>query len=123
MLHCGTGMSFAPPPAFVLWFTGLSGSGKSTISEWIVDVLRAQNLRVEHLDGDAVRAAFPSTGFSREDRDAHIKRIGFLAGRLEHHGVIVVASFVSPYEEARMAARRLCRNFFEVHVATPLAVC
>ena len=107
----------------VVWFTGLSGSGKSTISEAVVATLRDEGLRVEHLDGDAVRAIFPGTGFTRPERDAHVRRVGFLAGRLESHGVIVVASLVSPYQESRDAVRAMCRSFVEVHVDTPLAVC
>lgn len=107
----------------VVWFTGLSGSGKSTISEAVVALLRAEGLRVEHLDGDAVRTIFPNTGFTRAERDAHIRRVGFLAARLEWHGVFVIASLVSPYQESRDAVRAMCRSFVEVHVDTPLAVC
>ncbi|MEO7360912.1 MAG: adenylyl-sulfate kinase [Gemmatimonadaceae bacterium] len=107
----------------VIWLTGLSGSGKSTISDQLTTRLQALGLRVEPLDGDKVREIFPSTGFSRADRDAHIRRIGFVASRLEHHGVFVVASFVSPYAESREFVRTLCKNFFEVFVDTPLAVC
>lgn len=107
----------------VIWLTGLSGSGKSTISDYLVGQLEAKGLRVEPLDGDKVREIFPATGFSRADRDAHIKRIGFVASRLEHHGVFVVASFVSPYAESRDFVRSLCKRFIEVHVDTPLDVC
>jgi adenylylsulfate kinase len=110
------------PPA-VLWFTGLSGSGKSTISRQVADQLRAEGHRVEQLDGDAIRDIFPNTGFSRPERDAHIKRVGYLASKLEQNGVFVVASFVSPYEESRQFVRKLCRNFIEVHVDTPLEIC
>ena len=107
----------------VLWFTGLSGSGKSTISECVYQRLVERGLRVEHLDGDRIRAVFPSTGFTKAERDEHIKRVGYLASRLESHGVFVVASFVSPYAEARDFVRRLCQNFIEIHVATPLDEC
>ena len=107
----------------VIWFTGLSGSGKSTISHQVTDALRAGGLKVEHLDGDSVRAIFPNTGFTRPERDAHIRRVGFLASRLESHGIFVVASFVSPYKESRDAVRAMCRSFIEVHVATPLEEC
>ena len=107
----------------MVWLTGLSGSGKSTIARWVAAQLRARGGRVEELDGDAVRGVFPNTGFSKAERDAHIRRVGFLASRLEHHGVIVLASFVSPYRESREFVRRLCRNFIEVYVATPLAEC
>ena len=107
----------------VVWFTGLSGSGKSTISERVVKDLRASGLKIEYLDGDAVRSVFPATGFTREERDQHVKRIGFLASRMEAQGVTVIASFVSPYRESRDAVRAMCRSFIEVHVATPLEEC
>ena len=107
----------------VLWFTGLSGSGKSTVSKWVAASLRARGLRVEELDGDSIRDIFPNTGFSREERDTHIRRVGYLASRLEQNGVFVVASFVSPYRDSRAFVRNLCRNFVEVHVATPLDEC
>lgn len=111
------------PPAAVVWLTGLPGAGKSTIAERLVARLRAEGRAVEHLDGDAVRALFPSTGFSREERDAHVRRVGFLASRLSHHGVTVVVSLVSPYADSRAFARSLSRHFLEVHVATPLDEC
>ena len=107
----------------VLWFTGLSGSGKSTIAEQLLRELESKGEKVEHLDGDAVRAVFPMTGFTRPDRDAHVKRMGFMASRVEAHGVTVVASFVSPYRESRDAVRAMCSNFVEIFVDTPLAVC
>lgn len=107
----------------VIWFTGLSGSGKSTIARRVVEALEAEGRRVEYLDGDAIREVFPGTGFSREERDAHIRRVGFLASRLERHGVTVVASLVSPYRASRDFVRGICRRFVEVYVATPLAEC
>jgi adenylylsulfate kinase len=107
----------------VLWFTGLSGSGKSTIADRVVAELTRQGARLEYLDGDLIREIFPSTGFTRPERDAHIKRVGFLASRLEAHGVIVVASLVSPYESSRQFVRNLCRNFNEIYVATPFEEC
>lgn len=107
----------------VVWLTGLSGAGKSTVGAWLGDALRARGLRVECLDGDAVRAIFPQTGFTRIERDEHLRRIGYLASILEQHGVFVVASFVSPYEDSRQFVRGLCRTFIEVHVSTPLAEC
>jgi adenylylsulfate kinase len=108
---------------FTLWFTGLSGSGKTTLARQVCLDLERAGFQVEYLDGDAIRSVFPNTGFSRVDRDAHIRRIGFLASRLEHHGVAVVVSLVSPYAESRAFARNLCRNFVEVYVSTPLEVC
>ena len=107
----------------VLWFTGLSGSGKSTLSRWVADRMRQAGMRVEELDGDVIRDIFPNTGFTRADRDAHIRRVGYLASKLEQNGVFVVASFVSPYEESRQFVRKQCKNFVEIYVSTPLAVC
>ncbi len=107
----------------VIWFTGLPSSGKSTVADWVADQLRLRGLAVDRLDGDAVRQIFPETGFTRPERDAHLRRIGYLASKLEAHGVFVVASFVSPYADSRGFVRGLCRSFLEVHVNTPLEVC
>lgn len=107
----------------VLWFTGLSGSGKSTIAEWVVAELERRGEKVEYIDGDALRSVFPATGFTRDARNEHLQRTGYLASRLEAHGVIVVASFVSPYKESRDFVRRLCKNFVEIYVATPIDEC
>jgi adenylylsulfate kinase len=107
----------------VVWFTGLSGSGKSTISEKVVADLRASGLKVEYLDGDAVRSVFPATGFTFEERDQHVKRIGFLASRMEAQGITVIASFVSPYRSSRDAVRAMCKQFVEVYVSTPVEEC
>jgi len=109
--------------AAVVWFTGLSGSGKSTVASWVAQQIQARGARLEVLDGDKLRDIFPNTGFTRAERDAHIRRAGYLASRLEHHGITVVASFVSPYRESRDFVRGLCHNFLEVYVATPLAEC
>ena len=108
---------------FVLWLTGLSGSGKSTLAEGLYDEISQLDKRVERLDGDVLRGVFPNTGFSKEARDEHIKRVGFMASRLEHHGVIVVASFISPYRAARDFVRNLCGNFVEVYVKASLNEC
>ena len=107
----------------VIWFTGLPASGKSTLADWVAGQLSARGMPVERLDGDAVRRIFPETGFTREERDAHLRRIGYLASKLEAHGVFVVASFVSPYRDSREFVRQLCRSFLEVYVSTPLAEC
>jgi adenylylsulfate kinase len=107
----------------VLWFTGLSGSGKSTVAARVAKDLRARGLRVEELDGDSIRHIFPNTGFSKAERDAHVKRVGYLAGKLEQNGVVVIASFVSPYRESRDFVRGLCKTFLEIHVATPIEEC
>ena len=107
----------------VLWFTGLSGSGKSTIARRVVEELERREQAVEYLDGDNIREIFPATGFSRQDRDGHIRRVGYLASRLEAHGIVAVVSLVSPYKESRRFVRGLCREFIEVYVSTPFAEC
>ncbi|MDZ7692653.1 MAG: adenylyl-sulfate kinase [Balneolaceae bacterium] len=107
----------------VLWFTGLSGSGKSTVSEKVFEILKNRGYEIEHLDGDAVREVFPTTGFSKEERDAHVKKIGFVASLLQKHGVFVVASFISPYQDARNFVRNMCEDFTEVFISTPLEEC
>lgn len=107
----------------VLWFTGLSGSGKSTIADKVHAEILARGLRAERLDGDSIRNLFPATGFTKADRDAHIKRVGFLASKLESNDVFVIASFVSPYAEARTFVRGLCKQFVEIHVSTPIEIC
>lgn len=108
---------------FVLWFTGLSGAGKSTLADKAYEYLQEKNLKVERLDGDTVRSIFPNTGFTKEERDNHIKRVGFLASMLERNDVVVVASFISPYRESRNFVRGLCTNFIEVYVKASLAAC
>ena len=119
----GDRTSFGGTESAVLWFTGLSGSGKSTIAEEVCRHLRRHGVRVEYLDGDAIRDVFPATGFTRAERDAHVRRVGFLASRLEEHGVFVVAALVSPYADSRQFVKRLCKNFVEIHVSTPFAEC
>lgn len=108
---------------FVLWFTGLSGAGKSTLAERTYLYLQNKGLRVEQLDGDNIRTIFPNTGFSKEERCQHIKRVGFLASMLEKNNVIVIASFISPYQETRESVRKLCKTFLEVYVNTSLEIC
>lgn len=107
----------------VIWFTGLSGSGKSTIGKQVAEALRKQGHQVEWLDGDLTREFFPQTGFSKEERDAHVLRSGFLARTLEKNGVFVVASYISPYRDTREQVRRMCQRFIEIHVSTPLEEC
>ena len=109
---------------FVVWLTGLSGAGKTTITEALVPELRAAGRRVEVLDGDVVRTHLSKgLGFSREDRDANVARIAFVAHLLARNGVVVVVAAVSPYAQARSEARRLIGDFVEVHVAPPLEEC
>lgn len=111
------------PPSGVIWLTGLSGSGKTTIADLVHQRFTQRGFKVERLDGDTIRKIFPSTGFSREERELHIQRVGHLASRLEAHGVIVIASLISPYAESRSFVKSLCQNYFEVYLSTSLAVC
>jgi len=109
---------------FTLWFTGLSGSGKTTISEIIEKELRERDHRVEVLDGDVVRTNLSKgLGFSREDRNINILRIGFVAHLLSRNGVAVIVSAISPYKEVRDQVRRRIIDFVEVFVDCPLEVC
>ncbi len=107
----------------VIWLTGLSGSGKSTLAEKLTLFYKNQRLRVEHLDGDVIRSVFPLTGFTKKDRDEHIRRIGYIGSLLERQGVIVIASFISPYREVRLSVRQMCHRFIEVYMATSLEEC
>jgi adenylylsulfate kinase len=113
--------------ANVIWFTGLSGAGKTTIADALVPKIRARGHRVEVLDGDLVRTNLSKgLGFSREDRDTNIARIAFVADLLARNGVWVVVSAISPYRVTRDAARALVEKnarFVEVHVAPPLETC
>lgn len=107
----------------VLWFTGLSGSGKSTITEKVYEIISGLEYEVEHLDGDVIRDIFPKTGFSKDERNNHVKRVGYLASRLQAHKVFVIGSFVSPYKEARDFVRGICEDFTEVYISTPYEEC
>jgi len=107
-----------------LWFTGLSGAGKSTISQAVEKELIAQGYRVEVLDGDVVRENLTKgLGFSKADRDENIRRIGFVAQLLTRNGVIVIVSAISPYRNIRDEVRHRIGDFVEVFVNAPLAVC
>lgn len=108
---------------FVLWFTGLSGSGKNELSQKIYDRISHNGIKVEYLNGHTVRKLFTETGFSREEVNSHIRRVGYLASQLEKHGIFVVASFLSPYRDSREFVRKQCGKFIEVHVASPLEYC
>jgi adenylylsulfate kinase len=110
---------------FTLWFTGLSGAGKTTISEIVERELRERFGQVEVLDGDIVRTNLSKgLGFSREDRDTNILRIGFVAELLTRNGVGVIVSAISPFKEARDQVRRnVGEDFVEVFVDAPLEVC
>ena len=109
---------------FVLWLTGLSGAGKSTIAAKLGPALAERGHRVELLDGDEVRTNLcQGLGFSRADRDTNIARIGYVAGKLANHGVAVLVAAISPYREARNRVRAAVDTFVEVHVAAPVSTC
>jgi len=108
---------------FALWFTGLSGSGKSTLSERIFRRLEAAGAKVELLDGDEVRTHLSKgLGFSKEDRDTNVRRIGFVAELLAKHGVIAITAAISPYRETRDAVRERIGTFVEVFMDCPIPV-
>ena len=108
---------------FTLWFTGLSGAGKSTISAIIEKRLRDAGARVEVLDGDVVRTNLSKgLGFSKEDRDENIRRIGFVCELLSRNGVIAIAAAISPYRAVREEVRARIENFIEIFVDCPLEV-
>jgi adenylyl-sulfate kinase len=99
---------------FTLWFTGLSGSGKSTLTSRLENIFRERNYKVEVLDGDVVRTNLSrGLGFSKEDRDTNVRRIGFVCDLLSRNGVIAVSAAISPYE----AVRAECRALVESHGA------
>lgn len=107
-----------------LWFTGLPSSGKSTIARILERKFRQWGLKCEMLDGDVVRTNLSKgLGFSREDRDANIKRIGFVAHLLTRNDVIAIAAAISPFREARDYNRRLIGNFVEVYVKCAVEEC
>ncbi|TBR62015.1 adenylyl-sulfate kinase [Westiellopsis prolifica IICB1] len=107
-----------------VWFTGLSGAGKTTISSTIEKILRSQGYKVEVLDGDVVRQNLTQDlGFSKKDRDENVRRLGFVASLLSRNGVIVLVSAISPYRDVREEMRQRIDNFIEVYVNAPLDVC
>jgi sulfate adenylyltransferase len=111
---------------FCIWFTGLSGSGKSTTAEVLTSLLLESGRQVTLLDGDVVRTHLSKgLGFSRDDRDTNILRIGFVAGEIARHGGTVICAAISPYRATRNEARKMVGDdhFIEVFVDTPIEVC
>ena len=107
-----------------VWFTGLSGAGKTTISKAVGEKLRSKGCKLEILDGDIVRENLTKgLGFSKEDRDENVRRIGFVSHLLTRNGVIVLVSAISPYREIREELKQKMGDFVEVYVNAPLSVC
>jgi adenylylsulfate kinase len=107
-----------------VWFTGLSGAGKTSISGAVAEILKEKECKLEILDGDIVRENLTKgLGFSKPDRDENIRRIGFVANLLTRNGVIVLVSAISPYREIREEVREKIGDFVEVYVNAPLTVC
>jgi bifunctional enzyme CysN/CysC len=118
------GSRMAQQRGLTVWFTGLSGAGKTTICRAVATELLAHGLPVEVIDGDVIRNYLcKDLGFSKQDRDENIRRIAFVSQLLTRNGTIVLVSAISPYREGRDAARRSIGDFVEVYVSTPLSVC
>ena len=108
---------------FTIWFTGLSGSGKTTLARETAAVLKERGLKVEILDGDVIRTNLSKgLGFSREDRDINIQRVGFICELLTKNGIIAIAAAISPYKKTRDSNRKMIKRYVEVYCKCPLAV-
>jgi adenylylsulfate kinase len=108
---------------FTVWFTGLSGAGKTTLSQLLAEELLKRGKKVEVLDGDVVRQNLSKgLGFSKEDRDINIRRIGFVCHLLSRNGIVAIAAAISPYASVREENRRLIGDYIEVHADCPMEV-
>jgi adenylylsulfate kinase len=108
---------------FNLWFTGLPLSGKTTIANKVYDELQKLQIPIERLDSKDIRKVIPDVGFSREDRNRHMYRIGHLIKTLQHNSISTVASFVSPYKESRKAIRKMVKNNIVVYIKADIETC
>ena len=109
---------------FTLWFTGLSGAGKTTLAKRVQKIMVQRGMNVELLDGDVIRTNLSKgLGFSKEDRDTNIRRIAFVAHLLQRNGVFVITAAISPYRAIREEARAMIKDFIEVYAEAPLEVC
>ncbi len=107
----------------VIWLTGLSGSGKTTIAYSLMEKLKKKSVIPVLLDGDEIRQAIRQTGFDEDSRKKHNRNVGYIASLFEKQGNIVIVSLISPYDDTRKEVRAMCSNFIEVYVATDLDVC
>ena len=119
-------MPASAAPGVCVWLTGLSGSGKTSTAEALTELVRELGRPVSLFDGDVIRAHLSAgLGFSREDRDTNVRRVGFVASEIVRHGGVVVCALISPYASTRGDVRRMVggASFVEVYVNTPLSVC
>ena len=122
--HMNNGVMDNGSKGVTLWFTGLSGSGKTTIAREVALELRARGRRTEILDGDIVRKNLSKgLGFSKEDRDTNVRRIGFVANLLSRNGIVAITAAISPYRAVRDDVRMMTDHFIEIYVRAPLEVC
>jgi len=110
-------------PSFAVWLTGLPLSGKTTIGDSVYEKLRKEGIKVQRLDSKDIRVLLPEVGYTRGERNLHIKRVGYLVSILEKNGVSSVASFISPYKESRDFVKQNVKNFIEVYIKAPVEVC
>jgi adenylylsulfate kinase len=115
-----TGFKISPA---VVFLTGLSGSGKTTIAKTVIEKLKKKGIAPLLLDGDEIRNAIKLTGFDEESRKRHNLNVGYMAKLLEAQGKVVIVSLISPYDDIRNQIRSMCSKFIEVHVATDIKVC